>query len=42
MPDGKIIGAIASSQASNDVSTSSEIHIVLNWFEELKQRVATK
>jgi len=42
MPDGKIIVAIASNQASNDASAGSEIDVVVNWFEELKQLVSVK
>jgi WD40 repeat protein len=40
LPDGRFIGvAPASGQA---VTTAPQIHVVLNWFEELKQRAPTR
>ena len=37
--DGRVIGVGATVQGSSGVSTLSQIHVVLNWFEELKGRV---
>jgi serine/threonine-protein kinase len=42
MPNGSLLGEIQPSQPSSDASTSPEIQVVLNWFEELKARVPTK
>jgi Tol biopolymer transport system component len=45
MPNGRFIGLFApgqSSGATGTVSTQPEIHIVLNWFEELKRLVPVK
>jgi hypothetical protein len=38
-PDGKLIGLIPSEQSQTGAATSTQISVVLNWFEELKQRV---
>jgi hypothetical protein len=38
-PDGRILGAILVSEGPSGTGTPSEIRVVLNWFEELKQRV---
>ena len=41
MPDGqRLIGIVASGQRQGDALT--QIHVVLNWFEELKQLVPLK
>jgi len=37
MPDGRILGVIAAGQTQSP--GTREIQVVLNWFEELKQRV---
>jgi serine/threonine-protein kinase len=37
--DGKILGVVEASQAEQDAPTAPQITVVLNWFEELKQRV---
>lgn len=37
-PDGRILGLLAAEQAQAGTSTSPRIHIVVNWFEELKAR----
>jgi len=39
MPDGKYFLGI-SSRSAGGTQDASTIHVVLNWFEELKQRVA--
>ena len=42
-PDGKILGlARASEQSSSGTPAALEFRVVINWFEELKQRVPTK
>ena len=42
-PDGKIVGLVlASAQTQTGTPIAPEIRVVLNWFEELKQRVPTK
>jgi len=40
--DGKIIGVIGADQTQSGTRAASQIQVVLNWFEELKQRVGTK
>jgi eukaryotic-like serine/threonine-protein kinase len=42
MPDGRILGVIAAGQTESAGSTTPQIQIVLNWFEELKRLVPTK
>jgi hypothetical protein len=45
MPDGRFIGLYAPAQSTGAAGTSptqQEIHIVLNWFEELKRLVPVK
>ena len=39
MPDGRILGVVAAGQTQSAASTTPQIQVVLNWFEELKQRV---
>ena len=39
MPDGRILGVVAAGQTQSAESTTPQIQVVLNWFEELKQRV---
>jgi hypothetical protein len=38
-PDGKFIGVIPSGQTQTGTPATPQIHVVLNWFEDLKQRV---
>jgi serine/threonine-protein kinase len=38
-PDGKIVGVVAAGETESGEPTTPHIHVVLNWFEELKQRV---
>ena len=38
MPDGRILGVVAAGQTQSAEFTP-QIQVVLNWFEELKQRV---
>jgi eukaryotic-like serine/threonine-protein kinase len=40
-PDGKIVGVVGTIQTERGAATAQQIHVVLNWFEELKQRVPT-
>ena len=42
MPDGRILGVVAAGQTQSPEFTTPQIQVVLNWFEELKQRVPTK
>jgi hypothetical protein len=41
-PDGRFLGVVAAGQTQPAGSTAPQIQVVLNWFEELKQRVPTK
>ena len=41
MPDGRIVGIGAIGQSKSG-SGPAQIHVVLNWFEELKARVPAK
>ena len=38
-PDGRILGVVGAAQRRFAASTTQQIQVVLNWFEELKQRV---
>jgi hypothetical protein len=40
--DGRFIGVAIASQASSGMPAAPQIHVVLNWFEELKHRVPTR
>ena len=40
MPDGRILGIVSAGQTQSAEFTS-QIQVVLNWFEELKARVPT-
>jgi hypothetical protein len=42
MPDGRVIGVVNAGQPVLGAPAVQQIQIVLNWFEELKQRVPTK
>jgi serine/threonine-protein kinase len=41
LPDGRLIGIIDPDQVKTGISTAPQINVVLNWFEELKQRMST-
>jgi eukaryotic-like serine/threonine-protein kinase len=41
-PDGRILGIVTAGQAASGPVAAQQINVVLNWFEELKQRVPTK
>jgi serine/threonine-protein kinase len=41
-PDGRLVGILAGQQLSSGVTPPQEIRVVLNWFEELKQKVPVK
>jgi len=41
-PDGKIVGVVAAGQTRSGTAASPQIQVVLNWFEELKQRTSVK
>jgi Tol biopolymer transport system component len=38
-PDGKLIGLIPAEQSQTAAASTNQINVVLNWFDELKQRV---
>jgi hypothetical protein len=40
--DGKFLGLVAPGQGASGTPAAQEIHVVVNWFEELKARVPTK
>ena len=40
-PDGRMVGAVSIGD-NDDTQNAPAIHVVLNWFEELKQRVPTQ
>jgi hypothetical protein len=42
LPDGRFIFLASPSNQSGPPGASPPIQVVLNWFEELKQRVPTK
>src|SRR5262245_13763402 len=40
LPDGRFVGLVGASEAEPlSVAASGQVRVVLNWFEELKQRV---
>ena len=41
-PDGRILGVGTAGQTSTGATEPTQLHIVLNWFEELKARVPTR
>lgn len=41
-PDGKILGTVDASAFQSGGPVTNEIRVVLNWLEELKQKVPTK
>jgi serine/threonine-protein kinase len=41
-PDGKIVGVIIAGQTRSGAPAAQQIHVVLNWFEELKARIPAK
>ena len=42
MPDGRIIGVVNAGETPSSARVSPQIQVVLNWLEELKQRVPTR
>jgi serine/threonine-protein kinase len=42
LPDGRIIGAVNADSTQTDAPAAAQIQVVLNWFEELKQRVPAR
>jgi len=42
VPDGRIIGVVNAGDARSNASAAPQIHVVLNWFEELKRLTSTK
>ena len=42
LPGGRFVGLVAEGNEERSGTGNTEMRIVLNWFEELKQRVATK
>jgi hypothetical protein len=38
-PDGKFVGLVSAGQTEHVLGSLNEMHVVLNWFEELKARV---
>ena len=41
-PDDTIFGVMEGSDTAKGISATPQINVVLNWFEELKERVPTK
>jgi serine/threonine-protein kinase len=41
-PDGRVLGIAIAGQGASGTAAAQQINVVLNWFEELKQRVPTK
>jgi len=41
-PDGKFVVMLSLSEAETSSRQTQQMYVTLNWFEELKQRVATK
>src|SRR5436309_1504486 len=39
-PDGRLVGLVPSGQNPTTPQASQQIHVVVNWLEELKQRAA--
>ena len=42
MPDGRVVGVGMEGQTATGSIGPSAIHVVLNWYEELKARVPTR
>ena len=42
MPNGKLLGLVLPDVLPNGAPPPQQINIVVNWFEELKQRVPVK
>ncbi len=42
LPDGRFVGLVSASGQESTAAAAPQIRVVLNWFEELKQRVPTK
>ena len=41
LPDGRLIGVIDPDQAQTGIPNAPQINVVLNWFEDLRQRMST-
>ncbi|MEO6212369.1 MAG: protein kinase [Vicinamibacterales bacterium] len=41
-PDGRILGIVGPGQSNSSGQSTQQIHVVLNWFEELKAKVPTR
>jgi serine/threonine-protein kinase len=42
MPDGRILSVVSAGQGESGGLTTTQLQVVLNWFEELKQRVPSR
>jgi hypothetical protein len=42
MPDGRVIGVVAAETTAPGASSPPQIHVVVNWAEELKRLVPAK
>jgi serine/threonine-protein kinase len=42
LPDGRLIGVVPAGLSQTVAPTTQQIHVVLNWFEDLKQRVSAR
>jgi hypothetical protein len=42
MPDGRLLGQVPDNSSTTESPIPSQIYVVLNWFEELKQRVPVR
>jgi hypothetical protein len=42
LPDGRFIGVVNAESIPTDAHAVPQIQVVLNWFEELKQRVPAR
>jgi hypothetical protein len=42
MPDGRIIGVVNAGKTRPSAPAATQIHVVLNWFEELKRLAPTR
>jgi Tol biopolymer transport system component len=41
-PDGRLLGPVTAAAAESGAAAAPRIHVVLNWFEELKARVPAR
>jgi hypothetical protein len=42
MPDGRMLGVVSAGQTQAGGSTTPQMHVVINWHEELKRLVPTR